>query len=92
MNFAIAAAGMVSCMAAWKLYWHFIQPVPLFELDDPKQVCETLKWLSDKQLVNVRSNGRLTRYQWRKLKSQVMREIDASLGTRNGRGAATGLI
>lgn len=91
MNFIMAAAAVAGGTAAWLLYRHFVQTVQLFELDNPRFVAETLKWLPDHQLAKIHNRGGMTRHQWRKVQSKLMREIDASLGTRNGRGAATAI-
>ncbi len=91
MNITIAAAVVVGGAVAWGLYRHFIQTVQLFELDNPRFVAETLKWLPDHQLAKIHNRGGMTRHQWHKIQSKLMREIDASLGTKNGRGAATAI-
>lgn len=92
MNFAIAVAAIICAITARSLYWHFVQKIPLFELAEPRFVAATLKWLPDQQLARTHSRGGMTRHQWRKLQSRLMQDIDASLGTKNGRGAATELI
>ncbi len=91
MNILIAAAVIAGGTAAWSIYRRFIQTVQLYQLDDPKFVAETLKWLPDNQLAKIHNRGGMTRHQWHKIQSKLMREIDASLGTRNGRGAATAI-
>ncbi len=83
------AAGLAYIL--YLLYYWFIQPVQLIKLDDSDVVLETLKWLPERELADINSRGTMTRYRWGKMKRQLMREIDKSLGTKKGRGAATGL-
>lgn len=85
MDMKFAQAVVVGVIAGY-VYYRFFQKVPVFKVGKPKFVGDTLELLPCQEMTDIIAKGYLTRFQWERIQKRVMKDIDAALGTKNGRG------